>query len=175
MTIIELATALVLTATTTDETFGNDGSIDLTVTGGTPPYTFDWDNDGTGDNDDTEDLSGLTGTTVYQVVVTDSNGCTSILDVTVTSLVGIAENINEMGVSVYPNPNTGEFYISFDNFEGDVSIELTDVTGKLIYSDKRAVQTNQVIEVNIDNVSSGMYFINLRGENSTFSTRLVKK
>ena len=175
VTIIELATALVLTATTTDETFGNDGSIDLTVTGGTPPYTFDWDNDGTGDNDDTEDLSGLTGTTVYQVVVTDSNGCTSILDVTVTSLVGIAENINEMGVSVYPNPNTGEFYISFDNFEGDVSIELTDVTGKLIYSDKRAVQTNQVIEVNIDNVSSGMYFINLRGENSTFSTRLVKK
>ncbi len=175
VTIIEVATAIVLTATTTDETFGNDGAINLTVSGGTPPFTYDWDNDGVGDNDDTQDLTGLSGTTVYQVIVTDSNGCTSILDVTVTSVVGIPENINEMGVSVYPNPNTGEFYISFNNFEGDLSIELTDVAGKLIYSDKRAVQTNQVIEVNIDDVSSGMYFINLRGKNSTFSTRLVKK
>ncbi len=52
-----------------------DGDVDLTVTDGTPPYTFDWDNDGTGDNDDTEDLSGLSGGT-YNVTVTDANGCT---------------------------------------------------------------------------------------------------
>lgn len=175
VTIIEVSTALVLTSTTIDETLGNDGSIDLTVTGGTPPYTYDWDNDGTGDNDDTQDLTGLSGTTVYQVIVTDSNGCTSILDVTVESFVGIVESDNEMGVSVYPNPNSGEFFISFSNFEGDLSIELTDVAGKLIYSDRKAVQANQVIEVKIDEVSSGMYFINLRGKNSTFSTRLVKK
>jgi len=175
VTIIELSTALVLTATSTDETLGNDGTIDLTVTGGTPPYTFDWDNDGTGDNDDTEDLTGLTGVATYNVVVTDSNGCTSTLDVTVGSVVGIADNINDMGVSVYPNPNTGEFYISFTNFEGDVAIELTDVAGKLIYSDFRTVQTNQILEVNIDAVSTGMYFITLNGNNRSFSTRLLKK
>jgi len=35
---------------------GNDGTIDLTIENGIEPYTFDWDNDGTGDNDDTEDL-----------------------------------------------------------------------------------------------------------------------
>jgi len=53
---------------------GNTGEIDITVTAGTAAYTFDWDNDGTGDNDDTEDLTGLTAGD-YSVIVTDMNGC----------------------------------------------------------------------------------------------------
>ena len=59
----------------------NDGQIDLTVTNGTAPYTFDWDNDGIGDNDDPEDLTDLPVGT-YSVVITDANGCTVTLSVT---------------------------------------------------------------------------------------------
>lgn len=51
-----------------------DGQIDITVAGGTPTYSFDWDNDGTGDFDDFEDLVPLGGGT-YEVVVMDENGC----------------------------------------------------------------------------------------------------
>lgn len=57
------------------------GAIDITVTGGTPNYTFDWDNDGTGDNDDTEDLASI-GAGTYQITVTDDNGCLAIDDFT---------------------------------------------------------------------------------------------
>ena len=53
----------------------NDASLDLTVVGGTPPYSYDWDNDGPEDPDnDTEDLSALAAG-VYNVTVTDVNGC----------------------------------------------------------------------------------------------------
>ena len=61
---------------------GSDGSIDLSISGGTTPYQIDWDNDGTGDNDDSEDLSGLIAGN-YNVTVTDAHGCQSNLSVTI--------------------------------------------------------------------------------------------
>jgi len=65
-----------------------DGSVTLTVSGGTtlaggpPDYYFDWDNDGTGDNDDPQNLTNLVPD-IYTVIVTDANGCTATISATV--------------------------------------------------------------------------------------------
>jgi len=78
-------TALSISGITTDETdpLLNDGAIDLTVNGGTAPYTYDWDNDGPENPDnDTQDLNGLAAG-VYIVTVTDNNGCVSIASFTI--------------------------------------------------------------------------------------------
>ena len=61
----------------------NNGAIDITVTGGTTPYSYTW----TGPNGFTsiaEDLTGLTSGT-YTVIATDANGCEDTESYAVTS------------------------------------------------------------------------------------------
>ncbi|HPB26060.1 MAG TPA: gliding motility-associated C-terminal domain-containing protein, partial [Bacteroidales bacterium] len=66
------AQALTASATTTNSTCGNaNGAVNLTVSGGTPGYTFAWSNSA-----DTEDLANVaTGT--YSVTITDDNSCST--------------------------------------------------------------------------------------------------
>ena len=61
----------------------NSGELDLNVTGGTLPLTYDWSVDGPDTpDDDTQDLTGLAAGT-YDVTVTDANGCTTLCSGTV--------------------------------------------------------------------------------------------
>jgi hypothetical protein len=98
-----------ITLTAQDELFGNDGSINLVVNTGVSPYTFDWNNDGTGDNDDNQDLTGVSFGT-YTVVMTDDNGCSVIDSSIVNSQLSIHET-GKLNVSVYPNPTTSSLTI----------------------------------------------------------------
>ncbi|MCB9169727.1 MAG: choice-of-anchor L domain-containing protein [Flavobacteriales bacterium] len=76
--------ALQLSATSEIASCGsNNGSIDLTVTGGSPDYAYDWDGSG-----NSEDLGGLAAG-MYVVTVTDANGCVAGLTATVESTPGV--------------------------------------------------------------------------------------
>lgn len=72
---------LTSTETHTNESCYNsyDGSIDLSISGGTSSYSFIWSNGST-----SEDISNLTANT-YFVTVTDANGCKTFNNATITS------------------------------------------------------------------------------------------
>jgi gliding motility-associated-like protein len=62
---------------------GNDGTADITVSGGTIPFMFSWSGDGTGHTSGMEDPVDLIADT-YDLTVTDGNGCIQFFDNLVT-------------------------------------------------------------------------------------------
>ncbi len=76
-------------------TGGADGSVDLTVNGGTMTYAFLWNNGAT-----TEDLTNITGGT-YSVLIFDANGCSATNVVTVTGAGTMALSFSVTDVLCY--------------------------------------------------------------------------
>lgn len=70
-------------STVTDENCGaDDGSIDITITGGVMPYDYTWSNSAT-----SEDISGLAEGT-YDVTIADANGCEVHSSYTIINVTG---------------------------------------------------------------------------------------
>lgn len=94
------------TVETTTSCSGNDGSINITVNGGTPPFSYDWDNDGLEDpDDDSQDLSGLSGGT-YEVIITDALNCTTSATAIVDSRTATNISLSGTNLDCY-NDGTG--------------------------------------------------------------------
>ena len=89
MVNIPSSTPLDLTTTViADATCLVGGSASVTASGGTPPYTYDWSNNGSQNPDtDPQTMMGLLAGP-YSVTVTDSTGCTAVAMVTIGQTQG---------------------------------------------------------------------------------------
>lgn len=162
--------AVSISSSVTDVQMGNDGAIDVTASGGTPPYGYLWDNDGTGNTSTNEDLTNLPGG-VYNVTVTDQNGCTESVQVIVGSSVAVAE-IDDLRIEVYPNPSNGMIMI---RSIGDAGAQITvfDLNGKQVLAQQ---STSDPETIYLDALSSGVYILNVRTtKGKTASIRIVKE
>ncbi len=134
---------------------GNDGLIDLTVSGGTPPFAFNWSNGAT-----TEDIGGL-ATGNYTVIVTDANGCTDSSTSTVLQPAGAlavsaqVQNIDCFGngngaISLIVSQGTAPYTFSWSNWStaqnisplapGTYSVTVTDANNCTVE------QTHSILE-----------------------------
>tara|TARA_B110000046_G_scaffold14225_1_gene13839 strand:+ start:861 stop:2948 length:2088 start_codon:yes stop_codon:yes gene_type:complete len=150
----------------TEEVLGFDGAIDITVSGGTPAYSFDWSNDGTGDFDDDEDLIGLTSG-YYTVVVADSRLCQQILTFNIDDQLGL-DNVQKDNVVVYPNPFKDVINIQS---EGNFVYEVYGINGVII--ETGASLNNKIL--NLEMLPSGIYFVNVNNGSSTSTKKIVKQ
>ena len=155
-----------VTAVVTDETQGNDAAVDITVTGGTSPYTYSWDNGET-----TEDLTALTAG-AYTVTVTDANGCIATDTQTPGTTVGVAEESAQIA-KIYPNPTTGTINIQLVDIDGEVEVLVTDITGRILSRETRMNPTN--VEMDLTGFAPGIYSIKVVSENNSSEVKVIKE
>ncbi|WP_081669573.1 zinc-dependent metalloprotease [Winogradskyella psychrotolerans] len=80
-------------------------------------------------------------------------------------------------LSIHPNPNKGEFTISFDsrvNNNDDVKVDVYDISGRLVY--KNSFSNNSISfneTVNLRGVASGVYIANISKGNTITSKKVI--
>lgn len=156
-----------ITAIVTDAVGAVTGGIDITVAGGLSPYTFDWDTDGTGDFDDTEDLTGLVPGS-YVVVVEDAAGCTGTETFVVNQSVGINELESKL-ISIFPNPTADKVVVTLD---GAFKYQLMNAVGELLEVEGNAVNRE---EISLSGLANGAYFLRISANNKIKTIQLIKQ
>lgn len=164
--INEICNPITIDYTTIDETVAGNGAIDITVTGGGGAYSYDWNTDGTGDFDDSEDLVGVEGGS-YIVVVKDESICE---DATETIVVNsqLSINENDLNVGIYPNPTDDFITISQ---KGQFSYVVYNEIGEVVTSGSAV--GNEIISLN--NVAAGNYMVSVTVDSKTSSVSVIKK
>jgi hypothetical protein len=120
----------------------------------------------------------ISETGTYGVTVTDDNGCSNFDDVTVEVLVWVNDPDLLNAITIFPNPTTGLFNISFESDRARrVQIEIFDPTGRRV--SYQSVIFNAPGEYNvpcdIGSMPSGSYFIRITADDTHVNTQPILK
>jgi hypothetical protein len=148
------------------------GAIEISVSGGTPPYSFAWTKNGQ-PFASTEDLDNLTAGQ-YTVAISDANGCEiSSQNITVDNVNNTTAPAWLKGFGLQPNPANEWVLISLESpLATDLEIHLTDITGKVVLSASLAHGAQQKT-LDLTSLAPGVYLVQLHTAGSTANRRLV--
>jgi hypothetical protein len=80
-------------------------------------------------------------------------------------------NVNDMGVSLYPNPTHDELNIDMGDHTS-LTVEVRDNTGKLIQT---VNTTSKTTKIDLSGFSAGLYLVTLKNEKGSVVHKVIKK
>ncbi|MFM8488651.1 MAG: T9SS type A sorting domain-containing protein, partial [Bacteroidota bacterium] len=146
----------------------------LSVIGGQSPYQ--WINCA-----NNEPIPGATGSTFtptqsgsYAVISTSSTGCTSVSNC-VNVIISSTDDLSDIeNWSLSPNPTSGSAIIRWSEATRSESrLEVTDASGRLIYSQKIPAGSEQA-EFDLAEYPSGIFNVRIISGTGVFAKKLVK-
>ncbi len=104
-----------------------------------------------------------------RLIVTNADGCfsesTQNVDVVRT---GIGQ-VDATGIQLYPNPNTGSFTLNLNESADHYRISVLNSLGQQVEW-KRSNLNDRQVEMNLTDVTPGVYYVRLQGENGEVHT-----
>lgn len=100
-------------------------------------------------------------------------------DFTICVSGAISTNITEpaeAGWSVFPNPGNGELNIAYHQGTSDVTIELFDITGRVVHAERAHLGANTTYHLRLtDRLADGTYTLRLTGPLGSSEQRVMVK
>ncbi|MDR1112743.1 MAG: T9SS type A sorting domain-containing protein [Bacteroidales bacterium] len=88
----------------------------------------------------------------------------------------IPSSINEVlagKITLYPNPAKDFTCLTISGITGNVSLEITDISGKAVMTDNFYAHNQTIKNVDVNNLGKGIYFVHLQAKNSVIMQKLV--
>ena len=150
--------------------FINNSSISNSST-----FFWDFNEDGNIDSNEINPTYIFEEPGVYTVTLTVVDDCLDIMasteEVVIINDITIGlGDIDTEFISVFPNPAHNNISIIFSNLELGTLIEIIDISGRIIYTDKCH---NSINKINVAHILPGIYYLNIRN-GSTKSIYLEK-
>lgn len=83
------------------------------------------------------------------------------------------DEFNTSDYKVYPNPANDVLYIKTSKNFGEVTVTVTDINGRRVLS--KQTQLSGQIEINISNLQTGIYILNINGDSLNANNKIIKK
>lgn len=136
--------------------------------------TYQWLFDGdtiVGATNQTYDYT-VYGNGVYEVWVTDLEGCVDSAFIVFTTM-GVEET-SIGNYKVYPNPTSNQ--INIYAYDGSIfNVVLRDITGKMIYYVPNIDNPDEIITMDMSNLERGIYFIHANSSKGKIMMKVVKE
>lgn len=114
--------------------------------------------------------TGLGNPVQYWVTVTDMYGCTASDTITITFIDCTSIEENEMSVKVYPNPSDDIFYISTENVNEAMFVQVFSLDGRLV----KELNVNSPLEMlDMSSELPGVYSIRMTIKDQVKEMRIV--
>ena len=127
----------------------------------------------------TTTLTGLESGETYDVYVyavcetgIESNASTKTTFETDIEGISTADGMN---VSIYPNPTTDATTIALSGVNGEVSITIVDMNGRIVKSDSMSCEGDCTKRMEVEGLAQGAYFVRINGEGLNMVKKLVVK
>lgn len=97
------------------------------------------------------------------------------ITVSTSNLTSVVETIAAEDFRLYPNPVQEKFNLVFRADIADLSIDIMDVTGKIVHSEKNSVSlsANESKEINVSHLNAGVYFCRIQNGKSSFVQKIM--
>lgn len=110
----------------------------------------------------------------YSLTITDANGCQNTSDMFNFTYDGIEEQAAGITARIYPNPATQSFTIEASGLEGKSIITLHNVLGEIMVGEEVSTGPSVTLDINIQSIPSGVYFVTIENEGKRIIRRVIK-